>query len=145
MKLTMKSSTQCQNQDFTAMTNALDNYRKSIFLPNTLIFYFTLASDNLLTKYCQQFSLSPIRKKYPDIMIQVHCGIERWQHCFRFGGCACGKSAFPTARRRGYYSASVSYRAWLPQIVQVPVPHFLCLILALTSFPSFQFTFNCDQ
>ena len=76
---------------------------------------------------------------------QVHCGIGRWQHCFRFGSCACGKCAFPAARRPGYYSASVSQRAWLPQIVQVPVPHFLGLILVLTSFPSFQFTFNCDQ
>ena len=44
---------------------------------------------------------------YDPARFQVHCGIGRWQHCFRFGGCACRKCAFPAARRPGYYSASV--------------------------------------
>ena len=81
---------------------------------------------------------------YDPARFHVHCGIGRWQHCFRFGGRACGKCAFPAARQPGYYWASVCSREWLPQIVQVPVPHFFSLIIALTSFPSFQFTFNCD-
>ena len=81
---------------------------------------------------------------YDPARFQVHCGIGRWQHCFRFGSRACGKCAFPAARRHGYYSASVCSREWLPQIVQGTSTTFFSLIIALTSFPSFQFTFNCD-
>ena len=108
-----------------------------------------LAPDVMLVRICHLSILAIANAKevpgyYDPARFHVHCGIGRWQHCFRFGGRACGKCAFPAARQPGYYWASVCSREWLPQIVQVPVPHFFSLIIALTSFPSFQFTFNCD-
>ena len=89
-----------------------------------------------------------MRKKYPDITIQPD------SMCIVGSGGGNTVSGLAAARAGNVHSL----RPASPVIIELafarvsgyrrsckyPVPHFFSLIIALTSFPSFQFTFNCD-